>query len=178
MKKIYGAGALVAVAFVASIAASPYLALQGMKAAVQNKDADALSDYVDFPALRENVKGQLLAHMSGEMDSPEMKANPFANMGMALGIAMVGTMVDKLVSPAGVIALLRGNDARAAGKTIDEYDHTTETAPDYVLNYKGWSRVTVHLRGENQAGVMTMKRDGLWGWKMTAFDLPDRLGRR
>ncbi len=178
MKKIVFAGALAAVALVTSVAVSPYVALHGMKTAVQEKDADALSDYVDFPALRENVKGQLLAHMSNEMDSPEMKSNPFANMGKALGMAMVGTMVDKLVSPAGVVALLRGNDARATGKTIDEYDHTTEKAPDYTLNYKGWSRVTVRLRGGSQAGVMTMKRDGLWGWKMTAFDLPDGLGRR
>lgn len=124
------------------------------------------------------MKGQLLAHMSNEIDSPEMKSNPFSNMGKALGMEMVGTMVDKLVSPAGVVALLRGNDARAAGKTIDEYDHAAEKASDYTLNYKGWSRVTVRLRGESRAGVMTMKRDGLWGWKMTAFDLPDGLGSR
>lgn len=178
MKKIAVAGGVVVVAFVASVAASPYIALHGMKSAVQEKDADALSDYVDFPALRENVKGQLLAHMSKEMDAPEMKSNPFAAMGQALGVAMVGTMVDKLVSPAGVVAMMRGNAARASGKTIDEYDHTTEKAPDYVLSYKGWSRVSVHLQGNQQAGVMTLKRDGLWGWKMTAFDLPDGLGSR
>lgn len=176
MSKIITAGALASVAFIASIAASPYIALHQMKVAVQERDADALSDYVDFPALRENVKGQLMAQMSSKMDSPELKSNPFAAIGQAFGIAMVGTMVDKLVSPAGVVALMRGNDARAAGKTVDEYDHTTEKAPDYELSYKGWGRITIHPRGEAQSGVMTMKRDGLWGWKMTAFDLPSGTG--
>jgi hypothetical protein len=40
---------------------SPHMVLYEMAKATKNKDADALNEHVDYPKLRESIKGQLSA---------------------------------------------------------------------------------------------------------------------
>ena len=94
MKKIVvGAVVVACVAAVGLLYASPHIALYNIGKAIERKDADAVSEYVDFPALRENVKGVLLAKMQSEMDKPEMKDNPFAGLGQILHFPDIGPVV-------------------------------------------------------------------------------------
>ena len=48
--------------------ASPYLAVRGMKKAVQDGDAVALADYVNFPALKESLKANFTTQMMKSME--------------------------------------------------------------------------------------------------------------
>lgn len=45
---------------------SPAWTLKGMKDAAQSHDADAMNGYVDYPALRESLKSELMARMMVE----------------------------------------------------------------------------------------------------------------
>jgi uncharacterized membrane protein YvbJ len=45
---------------------SPAWTLKGMKDAAQSHDADALNAYIDYPALRESLKSELMARMMVE----------------------------------------------------------------------------------------------------------------
>jgi hypothetical protein len=55
-----------------------------MKSAIEAKDADRFSKHVDFPALRESFKSQLIAVMDRKIDASDKPANPFAKLGQAL----------------------------------------------------------------------------------------------
>ena len=79
---------------------SPYLALKSMRDAAAAKDADAFNDKVDYPKLRESLKGQMSAAMTKEMD--KAKGNGFAALGTMLGAAMVNQMVEAFVRPGDV----------------------------------------------------------------------------
>ena len=40
------------------IATGPFLTLQGIKSGIESRDMESLSDNVDFPVLRQNLKDQ------------------------------------------------------------------------------------------------------------------------
>ncbi|MFX1761923.1 DUF2939 domain-containing protein [Paraburkholderia sp. A1RI-2L] len=102
--------AVAAVAIVAAVGygyASPYIALNNLKAAADARDAAALSEYVDYPALRASLKQQV-----GEMLQQRMEAahasNPLMLFGAMIGNALIGPLVDAYATPEGVAALLSG----------------------------------------------------------------------
>jgi hypothetical protein len=96
-------GALLAVA--ATSVASPWWTLHRLRAAVERHDGGAVAEQVDFPALRASVKEQMLASMKADLDKPG-GANPFAEFGTKLAQALVDPLVDAVVSPAAVAAMV------------------------------------------------------------------------
>ena len=170
MKKIVvGAVVVACVAAVGLLYASPHIALYNIGKAIERKDADAVSEYVDFPALRENVKGVLLAKMQSEMDKPEMKDNPFAGLGQMLAVGMVNQLADTLVSPAGVVAMLENGKPGKPPAASASDTPAAKRRPDFAVDYQGWSKVFVHPKHETSG--LVMKRDGLFGWKLVAVKM-------
>lgn len=153
--------------------ASPYLALRSMAKAIEAKDAEAVSEYVDFPALRESVKAQMLMKMNTEMNKDEMKDNPFAGLGQMFAMGIVNQLTETLVSPAGVMMMLENGkpgkptDVAAAGAGVDTQD--IKVRKDMAVERQGWSKVFVHPKGE--PGGFIFKRDGLMGWKLVALKM-------
>ena len=174
MKSKIIAGAVICTAVAGVLYASPYLALHSIAKAIENKDADTVSEYVDFPALRESVKGQMLVKMQAEMQkTPEMQNNPLAGFGQMLAMGLVNQMAETLVSPAGVMLMLENGkpgkpaDVAAAGVGVDTQGG--KPRKDFAVNYQGWSKVFVHPK--NEQGGFIFKRDGLMGWKLVAVKM-------
>ncbi|AOJ10320.1 DUF2939 domain-containing protein [Burkholderia mayonis] len=92
--------------------ASPYLALRQMKQAIDARDAQAISTYVDFPALRISLKQQLTDELMRRIDA-QKRDNPLAIIGALIGSALVGPLVDAYATPDGVAALMNGLPPRA-----------------------------------------------------------------
>lgn len=175
MKKGLGAAAvLLLVAIAGFLYASPYLTLRSIGRAIDQRDAEAVYEYVDFPALRESVKAQALAHLQTEMDKPELKDNPFASFGQLMAVGIVNKLAETLVSPAGVMLMLKNGkpgklgDVAAAGAGVDTQAATPRK--DYAVDYQSWSKVLVHPKGDTSTGFI-FRRDGLWNWKLTAVKL-------
>lgn len=174
MKNKIVVGAVAAgVVAAALLYASPYLALRSIGKAIERKDADAVSEYVDFPALRESIKGHLMLKMQEQMQTPEMKSNPFASFGQVLAMGLVNQLTESLVSPAGVMLMLENgkpgkpSDVAAAGVGIDTQGD--KSRKDFAVDYQGWSKVFVHPK--NQPGGFIFKREGLMGWKLVAVKM-------
>ena len=91
---------------------SPYLALNHMRAAIKDRDDDAFNDYVDYPKLRESLKGEMSVRMADVMEKAR-SGNSFeqagAALGSMLGMAVMDHMVDALMRPEMVMrAMERG----------------------------------------------------------------------
>src|SRR5256885_6869356 len=106
--------------------ASPYIALHQIGKAVERRDAQALSGYVDFPALRESIKGQMMARLQSQMGgSGDGASNPLAGFGQQLAQGLVSQFTEALVSPDGVMLMLekgkpgKPTDVAAAGVGVD-----------------------------------------------------------
>ncbi len=118
--------AFIVVAVAAYTYASPYIALSRMKTAADARDADALSQYVDYPALRTSLKQQL-GDLLVRRFTAEHGNNPLMLFGLAIGSALVGPLVDVYVTPEGVAGLLDGIPPDTSG--TGQPAHNTAAPP-------------------------------------------------
>lgn len=175
-----GAGAAIAVLVLATWA-SPHWQLYRMRAAVEARDPQALSRYVDFPQLRESVKLQIMRRLGADGALSGARSNPFAAFGQAMALAVIDPVVDAAVSPAGVAAMLDSGDIRfqpkpggppPGGADSGEPVERAREKPNYDLSYRGWNQALVY-RADGGGVVFVLERHGLWGWKLAAVEMPE-----
>jgi len=83
--------------------ATPYISVMRMRAAIEKRDTDAIAKYVDFPALRENLKEQIYnAALADTAVSGEEAASNLFGAGLAEGA------IDMFITPEGLEAILCG----------------------------------------------------------------------
>jgi hypothetical protein len=169
MKKVV---VIVAVLLVGWGIASPYVVSQQMKSAAEARDGEVLSEHIEFPTLRQNVKDQLNAAMAKEMIN-EVESNPFAAMGAAFGSMMVEGMVDAFVTPASITEMIKGEAAKETRKQSSSEDTEPRKAfKDAKLSYKSWDKFTIAIPAEDGAVTsFVLQRRGL-GWKLTNIVIP------
>jgi hypothetical protein len=84
-----------------------------MKAAADANDPDALNSYIDYPALREDLKAEIMGQMRAQAKKHK---SGFGGLGLAIGRAMIEPVIDGLVAPAGVRAALMAKRDQAQTK--------------------------------------------------------------
>jgi hypothetical protein len=179
--------------------ASPYWTLYQMRSAIETRDADKFSQYVDFPALRENVKGQILARLGAGTDDPAKAGNPFANIGKLLAGGVVEVLLQAMISPSGVMALMEGEkpamklpppkpapppaesappaappaaSAPTPSPTPETRRERAREALRYSVDYRGLNRVDATATRENGERItLTFRRAGPWSWRWAGIDL-------
>lgn len=156
------------------VAVSPYITVYQIKSAAERKDGEALSEYVDFVSLRQNFKDQMNAMFMREMDSQEMKDNPFAMLGVAFAGMMVDRAVETYVTPAGITQLMAGRTPNLDQKGDSEQnlsEVTTTPFSDAELSYESFSKFAVTVRRDAGEIKFVLRRRGI-GWKITEIILP------
>ena len=208
--KIGGVVLLLAVAAVAFYS-TPYIALYSIHRAVERNDAEAVSRYVDFPVLRENIREKVMDHMAAI--TPPPSSGVLGDLGQRLAIVAANQMVDNLVTPEGVMMLMDNNGSlqqlaqqvpqlpslpqapapqaqpqpqapqaapalpsppespQAQGAPSVDTAQARSRARDVRVSYQGWSKVRVGVPRE--PGALIFRRDGLWGWRLVAVELPE-----
>ena len=96
-----GTGVLVGVYY----AASPWLTLNKLKQAFEKKDTRQIEKIVDFTELREDFKEVAKAAILKKA-ATELEGNPFAALGIMMANAFIDPLIDQVISPAGLQALL------------------------------------------------------------------------
>lgn len=147
---------------------SPYLAIDNMTKATTNRNADALSQEIDFPSLRTSVKQNIKAQVIKQMASG---ATPTKGINAEVVDKMVDPMVDKLVTPEGLGDLMQD---KVPGAKIDLSNLEQNIAASEVnMGYESLDRFVVHITDKadrNQAVSLILKRDGL-AWKLSGIDI-------
>lgn len=161
---------------------SPFLTIREMQTAAQEKDADTFNNHVDYPRLRESVKGQLSALMAEEMASRKGSDNPFEALGNMLGMAMVDKLVDAMVRPEvvmrgmanGKFAPAAASDAESPGPS-DSRPPTGEKAK-WAFVRKGVDKLIAFPEGaagaEDEKMGVVFERSGFASWKVTELRMP------
>ena len=182
MKKIIVAAAIAVITLGAVTYASPYYTLYQMKTALSKRDAAALAEHVDFPALRENIKQQINGAMAESVKATVGADNPFAAMGQAFASSMTNKMVDAMVSPAGVVALVNKSVAGSEQKVGDAdtaQGARAEAKGRYVAAYANWDSFVIRPTARQEdGGGLVLRRHGLWSWKLSAIELSQAMAAR
>ena len=146
MKKIRVGVAVVVILVLAYIFAAPYITIYQMKNAAENHDGEALSEHVDFPVLRQNLKDQMNAMLGKEMAKQAVGGNPFAALGAAFGGMMVEKMVDAYVTPAAITELMKGEkpDSKRIGiKSMEQA--SSKLLSNASMSYESFSKFSITI---------------------------------
>lgn len=170
MKKVFVlAAALILALLIGYIAVGPLITIHNIKSAIENKDSEKLSDYVDFPSLRTNLKEQLNSELLHHL-STELKDNPFMALGLALGPKLVDGIVDSLVTPTNVSKLLTG---KLAGDQKDDMTQQPNQEKKWELlnkaryTYDSSSKFSVWVEDKHGKKIRcVLTRDGFF-WKLS-----------
>ncbi len=169
-------GVIAAFACGGGLYASPYFTLYQMYQAVERKDVEAISSHVDFPALRESVKTNLQTVVKKETSQ---QSNPLMGLlGSVMGGFVLDPVVDQLVTPSGVAALLEGQQLQL-GKQEGQSQFTqgSSSNPDVKAEYESFNQFAVSVKPKGQdiePVTLLLSRDGL-GWKISGVRLPSSL---
>lgn len=182
--------ALVLALFAAALYFGPHWTIYRMRTAIEQKDARALSSYVDFPSLRESLKVQMLVMF--DRATGGAKDTPFGALGKALVVGVTNTMVDALVTPAGVLAMMEEGKVRPPTRPPMTPDGGAPTqsqngrqpapeaplthessgqAPNYKLEYVDFSTVRIRA-ADDSSGAFVLHRRNLFQWRLAEVELP------
>ncbi len=105
---------------------SPWWVLNQAKAAAERNDAQALSDVIDYPRLRESLKGEFNSALVGRLRDGASGLGEAGRTGATLGAVLASALVDKLVEvmvrPEFFIRAIRDGQFVLPGRSASERD--------------------------------------------------------
>jgi hypothetical protein len=166
---------------------SPYLAVQGLRNGFLSRNADQVSEYIDYQALREDLKSQLIATALKDMQNDsQMAGNPFSGLATAMITPMITSWIDTYVTPSGVKALFEsssadGSDPNQTKQNLAERKKDFEKAlKESSMGYEGIDRFQlasppISVPGNSLDGQVVkyiFYRQGFASWKLKTVVLP------
>jgi hypothetical protein len=185
--------ALAVVAFVGAWLGSPVLAVHQLLQAAEAGDAEALERKVDFPALRQSLKSEMAGRFDEELrEKAGGLGAGLGSLGLALAPSLMDSAVDALVTPRVVAEVVRTGqrpEARdIAGRSADRGADRGETGGEAeaagkderlhrAYGYRDLNTFVIKLSRDDRPDQplrLLMKRQGLFGWKLSGVEFPPR----
>ncbi len=158
--------------------ASPGYAVMQLRQAAVEGNADALRERADFDSIREGLKADARAEVEAQVASGRGGAP--AQFGAGLALQLIDPVIDRLVTPDNIAALVRegravnGDPAGAAPlprNSAPGADEDPADSEDWTIERDGLSRFRAVSTSDGSAPVFIFERDGL-GWDLTRIALP------
>lgn len=139
---------------------SPAWTVRSMVAALKDRDEARFSAYVDYPALREDMKADLTARIEQESEKDNA---PQAKLAAMMGLALIGPLVDRMVSPKAINQAFSNLTIKAKAGGVKE-------KAEPVIRREGFNRFVVAGKDMPNSGLVFERRG--FGWKLVGIDLP------
>lgn len=152
--------------------ASPYFAIAGLRNAAIRGDTKELNERVDFARLREEIKAQFSKVLVGRM-TENLRGNPFAALGVALATKMTDLMVDTMITPAGIAALV---EPSGKDRTPNEVSGLALLlSADLKVHHAGLDSFDFYSPNEQEKKpTLRFGREGL-SWRLVSIQIPEEL---
>lgn len=153
---------------------SPYLSMHAMRQAAQRQDADAFNEKVDYPRLRESLKGQMSAMMTEKMAGSG--GNGFEALGAMLGMALLNPMIDAFVRPEVVMKAMQKGEFDPAGKGAAATESDSKKPVQWDFERPSLHKIIAYPKeqghSEGSRVGFVFERSGFADWKLTEIRLP------
>ncbi len=176
----------------ASIYLGPYFAAWRIREAVAAGDTRTLSEFVDFAAVRENLKAELRRTVGASQrarerrneqetaSAPDEPEDVRATISSQLAVAMGEALIDQYATPEGVDQALGDRPADEGWSSFLDLAGPREEGARVSVRaeYDGWSDFTVRLATrrpddadpapeESLWADILFERQGVWAWRVT-----------
>lgn len=160
---------------------SPLYTLNEMRKAAAAGNSAKLSNWVDYQALKLDLKGEIRREIMLDANRRGVAETPIGKLGTDLAVALVPVGVELVVTPEAVQAMF---DAGSAASTTGRGPGVKATdgvavmpvgipREDIVIERHGLSQFKVKTKGKDGAAIF--RRYG-FGWKLAGIDMPYRFG--
>jgi len=128
VKKLIAVVMLGVVGLAVYVGAGPFITMHRINSAIVAEDSARLAEEVDFESLRQSLSEQFSARVVAKSQQ-QMDENPFAAIAVGFASLVVEKMVNAMVTPAGVIALIRESSDKARDKKPPAQDTEKDPSP-------------------------------------------------
>ncbi len=164
---------------------SPYLTVNAMRKAAEQKDVQSFSERVDYVKVRESVKSQLATKLAGQMRAGAdegQSSKGLKALGAAFAMALANPLIDAVVRPEFVMAALTKGEIEVVPGEVKEAVGVVEPPKDkprWAFDRQGANKLVAYVKdpeapGEIKAGLV-FERSGFADWKLTGLNLPENL---
>ena len=177
MKKLLLIAGVFGFALLIYVAAGPFITIHKIEKSIAAQDISTLSDQIDFPAVREDLKRQLNRKL--ESETPDfIKDIPFAGKILnTLGGKVLEQVIDPMMAGQ-LLYIMQGNNpdldfgTRELIKPVPESTSTEKVFKDAKYDYVD-SQTFIASVEHTESGTFrfTFRRNGLH-WKLSAIELP------
>ncbi|RJF97962.1 DUF2939 domain-containing protein [Noviherbaspirillum saxi] len=181
MKRLAAAALTLAILLVLASYFSPHWTLYRMRSAIENRDYESFSSYVDFPALRSSLKEQVTGTTGRKPGVNPNHGNSLESLTETIVNGLAGPLIDVMLTPPGIIEMLHvgkpGITRNVVVSTLTQVPDAT-VLPAMTVSYRGWERVV--FRGANlpaESGNFVLRRQNLWTWKLAEVELERQSGK-
>ena len=154
--------------------ADPYITVYKIKKGIVAQDSEKLSENIDFPLLRQNLKEQCNAIMMKGVVK-ELKENPFGALGIALASKLIDGLVDFFVTPSSLAILMEGKklDIESDTKLIKPIGgNETKPFKNARYSYDSINKFSIWVpTDEGEEIRFVLSRTGL-SWKLSNIMVP------
>lgn len=150
------------------VALGPYLTLLELKNGVAERDAEKVSECIDYPALRQSLKEQVERAIRVRIGTD----NPLAALATGVAVTVADGLVDRLVSPEGLAELMAGQKPALVSATPAPSAATGRALLDGAsYGYASFDKFVVDVPTQGGDIRFVLTRSGI-GWKLSRIDIP------
>ena len=151
-------------------ASGPFMAIDGIRSSIKEKDIDRLSTYIEFDLLNKNLKEQINTQML-KVTSADPDSDPFGAMIAGFASQAIDVLLPAFLTPSSIAYLLGGEKPDQYRSSFNHQDSTNkETAKpleEYEFKFVSHDRFYVYTKGSHDQEIkIVLQRFGL-EWKVT-----------
>ena len=161
---LIGVAALLLLGAVGWYYGSPIWTLRQMQRAADDRNAAALSTYVDFPAFRAAIAAELTDELADHVGGRDSGLGALAT---TFGGPLVDRAVDALITPNALRRVFASEMIVDDGSEPEPLRMKLGKSP--LIDRRSFSEFRVSPR--DRKGELIFRRDGL-GWKLVGIDMP------
>lgn len=173
MKKVIIGLVILIVLIIAYVAAGPFITIHGIKSGIESQDTEKLSECIDFPTLRSNLKEQLNAAMM-KSAAIDLKDNPFGVLAAAFATKVVEGLVESFLTPSGMANLMEGKKPEQNQLDSDnkQGEQKWELFKNSRYTYDSLSKFSIWVKGDNSDEIrFVLTRSGV-SWRLSNIVIP------
>lgn len=154
--------------------AAPAVAFFGIRSAAEASDVAGLARLIDFPAVRQSLRPQLVGNPSASAPAPTFMEDPIGAVRRQIEQATAAPArdVEAYLTPPALAALTRGEGRYASQRT--GAPQTVKGGPTPRPVYWGVNRARMSVADEGGSEtIFTFERKGAFEWKLVHVGLPE-----
>ena len=162
-----------AIMLLAIFSLGPFLTLYSIKQSVGEKDSIKLSNNINFPTLRLNIKDQLTNELSKKV---KLESGIFNILAEGFASKLVDEAVDVLLTPENLLRLINGEEPSSilrGEKVSFNENNSYEILESINYKFESHKKFSVFVQGKNKKVIQLILRRSGFQWQLSNITIPD-----